>query len=454
MDKTNLEKPLLFIDSWLAFLVKRYEFPGMSVAISHRGKIVFNKSYGFANIEKKEKLTPQHVFRIASHSKTFTATAILQLAEQGRLRIDDYVVQYLPWLSVHKDVRFQKVTIRQLLSHSAGIIRDGLDSDFWAIKKPFPDKKQLIDEILKSDLIIDNNTCMKYSNYGFGLLGLIIENIKNESYNDYVKKNIIESLKLKNTGPEYTEKIKNFVTGYTRKDRSKRQPMPDVDTKALSPATGFYSTAEDLCLYFNAQILGTNQLLSDESKKEMQKTQWKVKNRKNEEYGLGMDITYHDKIKVIGHSGGFPGQRTRTFCSPDEQIVVVVLLNFVDGESKSVTSGVLKTLRKFMENDSRKVSQNLDKFTGRFMNLSSVTDIVVLGNKIIAADPNLWEPFNDPEELEYVKNNTFKIVKTDSFGSEGELVQFNLDEKGKVESVIFAGATMLPEDKYLESIKI
>src|ERR1035441_5645049 len=121
MNTKALDKSLNFIGSWLEFRYKREEIPGYVVAIAHKGKIVFNEAYGYADLEKKTKLTPQHMIRIASHSKTFTATALMKLQETGKLRIDDYVVQYLPWLKEHRDKRWQKVTIRQLMSHGAGV---------------------------------------------------------------------------------------------------------------------------------------------------------------------------------------------------------------------------------------------------------------------------------------------------------------------------------------------
>lgn len=123
-----------------------------------------NEAYGYADLEKKTKLTPQHIFRIASHSKTFTATALMQLQEQGKLRIDDYVIDYLPWLKGHKDKRWQKITIRQLMSHGAGVIRDGLNADYWQLERPFPAQEELKGEILEADIDIDNNTKLKYSN--------------------------------------------------------------------------------------------------------------------------------------------------------------------------------------------------------------------------------------------------------------------------------------------------
>ena len=310
MNKQALDHSVDYIKSWLGFRFEQTEIPGYTVAIAHQVKILFSEAYGYADIEHDTKLTTNHIFRIASHSKTFTATALMQLAEQGKLRIDDYVVDYLPWLKDHKGNRFCKITVRQLMSHGAGIIRDGLDSDYWQLERPFPDQKTLIKEILEAELVLDNNVKLKYSNFGYSLLGLVIEAISGQPYNEYVTAHIVNELGLKNTGPEYTPDIKaNLVTGYSRRDVNKsRLPINHADTQAMSAATGFYSTAEDLCVYFTAQMVGSGKLLSDESKKEMQRVQWHAVSRgeaSNADYGLGLAIELVNKRHTFGFLKSF-----------------------------------------------------------------------------------------------------------------------------------------------------
>ncbi len=288
MNTEVLSKSLSFLGSWLQLRYERDYIPGFVVAVAHKGKVLFNQAYGYANVEKGERLKTDHIFRIASHSKTFTATAIMKLEEEGKLCIDDCIVNHLSWLGKHPDNRILKMTIRQVLSHSSGIIRDGLDADFWDLERPFPTHDELKSEILKANLIFDTNTKVKYSNIGYGLLGLLIEAVSGKPYNEYVKANIVESLRLHNTGPEYVDQINDkLVTGYSRRDLNKsRQPITNINTNALSSATGFYSTAEDLCNYFAAQAIDSEQLLSAESKKEMQRTHWQIKNTKRAEKNM------------------------------------------------------------------------------------------------------------------------------------------------------------------------
>lgn len=454
MNKKALDHSIEFIDSWLAFRFEREEFPGYAVTISHKGKILLNKAYGYANLGTHTKLTPQHIFRIASHSKTFTATAIMQLAEQGKLRIDDYVIEHLPWLKKHSDKRWQKVTIRQLMSHSAGVIRDGLNSDYWQLGRPFPNAEEFKKEILEAELVIDNNIKLKYSNYGYTLLGLLVEAVSKQPYNEYVDKHIVKALGLKNTGPEYTTAIDDkLVTGYTRRDINKtRVPITQIDTHAMSSATGFYGNGEDLCRYFTAHMVGSGKLLNDESKKEMQRVQWHVKlpgEHSHEDYGLGVDIEHIDKRQAFGHGGGFPGHITKSIADPKDGLVVVVMTNSIDGMSSWIAKSIYKVIDYYQQNTpSTKPKHDMSHLEGRYMNLWTISDIVVTGDKVVATYSNSWEPFTSAEELKYEKENTLKVVETSSFSSEDELVYFDV-KNGKVVTLNYNGATMWPEAVWL-----
>lgn len=456
MDKKKIVKALKYINSWLDLRYRRNEWPGFVVAISLKGKIIFNKAYGFADLEKKEKLTPQHIFRIASHSKTFTATAILQLVEKNKLQLDDCIVKYLPWLKDHKDKRFQKITIRQLLSHGAGVIRDGLNSDYWQLKRSFPTREELRKEILEAELVLNPNKQLKYSNYGYSLLGLIIETVSTKSYYEYIIDKIIKPLNLSNTGPDLLDETKDkLVTGYSRPDiKKKRIPIANIKTNAMSSATGFYSTSKDLSIYYNALMPGSGKLLTDESKKEMQKTYWRVKNSKEKDkYGLGL-VVYSVKGKeFFGHGGGFPGHATKTFYNPKNQIVICVLMNYIDGEAGLAGRGIISILDYFQKHYSSKKLQDSSKFEERFMNLWSITDVISMGDKSISFYPDSWSPLEEIEKLKFIDNKTLKIESTHGFYSEGELIHYNFEKNGKIKSIIYAGAAMLPEKDYLAALE-
>jgi len=156
-----------YIRDWLQFQLDSSLQPGCIIAVAYHGEIVAEHAFGIANVATSEKLTPRHRFRIASHSKAFTAAGIMKLREQRRLRLDDPVGQYVKGL--HPQVA--AATIAQLLSHSAGLTRDGGDSGQFIDSRPYANADELLAE-LRQPTAIEPNTRFKYSNHGYGLLGL------------------------------------------------------------------------------------------------------------------------------------------------------------------------------------------------------------------------------------------------------------------------------------------
>lgn len=434
--KTIPQHTLDFIDSWLELRYLWTNMPGFSVAIAKDGNVIFDKSYGFADTEKKEKLTTKHRFRIASHSKTFTATAVMQLQERGKLKIDDSIVLYLDWLREHKDKRWQEVTLRQLLSHSAGVIRDGEKSDFWQLSQPFPNKQELKSAILKSKLILDPNSKMKYSNFGYSLLGEVIEAASGVSYNDFVTQNIIEPLELKNTTPEYGGEVP-FSNGYSRRNPdNSRFKLPTVSTNAMSSATGFCSTASDLVEYFSAQLIGSGKLLKDISKREMQRSHWEVSGNAGW-YCLGFEGKDWDGRRVIGHGGGFPGFITQTRFDPKDKLVISVLTNCHGGDASLINRSIFSIIDKLGD---KNPNRNLLKYETRTVDLGGINQYVASEDGLLSIFPNKWFPFFEVDLLEKVDDTTFRIKDAiNGYYSEGELVSFKFDDDGVVEGVADSG---------------
>jgi CubicO group peptidase (beta-lactamase class C family) len=462
MDKSVLSRATAFIDAWMQYRYERLDVPGFVVTIAHDGDVVLNKACGFANLENAEAMTTDHLFRIASHSKTFAATSIMQLAERKLLNIDEPVATYLTWLSEHRDPRMQKITARQLMSHSAGMIRDGADCSFWEVLAHFPDDTEFKQSLLNCDLVYDNNQQMKYSNFGYTLLGKLIEAISQMSFHEYVTKNILEPLNMQNSGPEYCPEIEQrLVTGYTRRDRQKqRTPISrKIDTKAMAAATGFYSTAADMCKYFAAQCIGSGLLLNDESKKEMQRTQWRLKNStEDEEYGLGYEIDYVKERRFFGHGGGFPGQRTRTFCDPNDKLIVIVLTNSIDGEAQTMGRAVISAIDHFVASATNRKAADLSKlrsFEGTLHSLWADYSIVEHGDKLAAINPDSWFPFSAQQQmqhLEVVDDSTLRIVKAGGYYSQGELVKFYRDKQGTIERIVYSGTPLWARNAFDQRI--
>lgn len=440
MNEELVRDAAAYVDQWLAYQQRLKEIPAVTVAVRLGDELILSKGYGHANLERCIPVTPRHVFRVASHSKWFTGTAIMQLKELGELRLDDVLAQYIPWLQGP----LANVTIRQVLNHAAGITRDGYDNDHWQLEHPFPDKEQLRTLVEEGGEVFPSNHKLKYSNIGFSLLGLVIEATGGRPYNEYVQVNIVDRLGLKSTGPETNPDARSrMVTGYTsRRLLVPRIPLPDAETGAMSAATGFYSTAEDLTRFASAHFFGNDELISDESKREMQRPYWPV--TEMDSYGLGMQLVRIGDRWMAGHSGGFPGHNTRTLLDPEDKLAVSVLTNESAGVAGELTKSIVKLVNLALEQKPAEKAADLDRYTGRFAGLWSYVDIVRLGDQLFVMDPGVDDPTALPSKLESVDEETLKIEEKDSYGSPGEYVRYVRDADGNVVKVSLAGSTMYP----------
>jgi CubicO group peptidase (beta-lactamase class C family) len=432
-DRESLQEVLTYYRSWLAFNQRYLRVPGVQAAVYAEGSVVFSEAFGLADLETGVPLTEQHLFRIASHSKTFTATAVLQLVEQGRLRLDDKAGMHVTELV---GTPLGELTLRDLLSHAGGVTRDSAEADFWQLAQPFPDREQLFAVLRSPDAaIIEDNERFKYTNIGYGLLGLVIEAVTGTSYNDHVRTEIVEKLGLTDLGPELDPaRISEYAAGYSSLAYAdERVPIDHVDTRALASATGFYGNARDLVSYFSAHLPGDARLLTDASKRQMQHPLWQTGDKDWPKYGLGLQIAKVGERKLFGHGGGYPGHITRSMVDGSAGIAVSVLTNAIDGPAQQLAEGLFKLLDLAASED-RGPAAELTRFTGRYANLWGVSDIVVLGGRLYALDPTSEDPAAEPISLE-ADGDSLRVIGGSGYGAYGESYRFTFGPAGEVESV-------------------
>ncbi|ACQ81236.1 beta-lactamase [Beutenbergia cavernae DSM 12333] len=446
-----------YLASWLELQRRRRRTPGIQAAIRAGDEVVLDVALGLSDLDSGEPLTTEHLFRIASHSKTFTATAIFQLLEDGRLRLDDPVQQWVPELA---GAEVGPVTLRELLGHQAGVIRDGADSDFWQLIGPFPDREMLLALAREAGVVYAPNEHFKYSNIGYGLLGLVIEAASGQSYAEYVGEHIVDRLGLERTGPELdNSRAAEYAGGHTGliAGDDERWTIRHVDTRALAAATGFYSTARDLTTYGAAHVLGSEALLEDRSKRLMQRLESVVRRRGKDvgRYGVGIELGEVGERQVVGHSGGYPGHITRTWIDPEDGLVVSVLTNVLEGPATELAEGLIRIIDLALDvpDDLPAVPDgvDLDRFTGRFVNLWGVTDVVRLGDRLVLLHPTAPNPVESVDELEVIDDATLRLRPEPGFGNVGERITytFSEDDDGvSVSSVRIGGGTAWPEETF------
>jgi CubicO group peptidase (beta-lactamase class C family) len=465
-----LREALAYVDSWLEYRVWRLRTPGAQVAVWFDGEIQFSKAYGLANLDSQEPLTTSHLFRIASHSKTFTATAVMQLVEAGKLRLDDTAGAWIAELA-EAGSPLADVTVRELVSNSGGVIRDGIDATFWSHGRPFPHEDALLELAIGEGAVRQPEATFKYSNIGFSLLGLIVGRAAGSTYNAYVTSAIVEKLGLRNTGPELDEaRLSEYAGGHSGlSSRTDRRVIPHVATNAMAAATGFYSTAEDMVHFAAAHFFGDDRLISDRAKNEMQRPVWTGQNPEapQDGYGYGTMIQHYAGHRMVGHSGGYPGHITRTMWDPEEGLALSVLTNAVDGPAEELAAGTLKILDKAREATPKlpltsglvnsvaitsptapETEIDLASFTGRFAALWGVTDVYLLGGKLFASTPSLPAPVVQPSKLEVIDEDTLRIMGGSPYASVGELFRYERDADGRVVSLFAGGAKTWPIEDY------
>ena len=449
-DVETVKEALPYIGSWIELQRDLTRTPGVQVAIRIGDQLVFSEAFGYADEPAGEPLRTDHLFRIASHSKTFTATSVLQLVEQSKLRLDDRIDHWVPELA---DSRIGAVTVRELLGHQGGVIRDGKNTDFWQLIRPFPDREELIKLARDHGRVYAPNEHYKYSNVGFSLLGLAIEAASGQTYHDYVRDRIIEPLGLTDTGPEYVPQLKDrYAAGHSAllSGDDVRMAIGHIDTAGMAAATGFYSTATDLTRYGAAHFFGAQELISDGSKRLMQRNETSITAHGKDQgrYGLGMDLTKIGDREWVGHSGGYPGHITRTYIDPTGGAVVSVLTNCLGGPAAGLAEGVIKLLDLAMSapKDS-KLAEGVDpsRFTGRFADLWGVTDIALLGGRLVGLGGGSMDPTEDWYELTVLDDNTLAMVPEAGGGPVGERVEvIERDDEGRPSVVRFGGGVCWP----------
>jgi D-alanyl-D-alanine carboxypeptidase len=444
--------------AWLGRRQRSLRIPGLQFAIAHEGEIVRSGAHGVADLASGEALRGDHRFHVASHSKTFTATVILQLAERDppSLRLDDPLGMYLP--SGRSGLaRLARLTVTDLLHHGSGLVRDGCDGDYWQLQRPFPDAEELLDLIEASDSPYPANERFHYSNMAYSLLGLVIAAATGGSYSDCVRREIIEPLGLKETAPDYSDGPGSgaHATGHTRAcEGRERAPVDHVATHAMAPAAGFTSTASDLCRYFSAHCFGDERLLSDASKRRMQHPWWAP--RPQEHYGLGLQMLDIGERRLIGHSGGYPGHTTRTWCDPRDRVVVSVLCNASDADATRLVTGIFRLLD-HLARDGRPEPHHgsdldLESFTGHFASLEDSFDIVTFGRRLLVVPTTEDDPTEVLGELVAEGADRARLVRArDGYVSEGELFTFARDGAGRVTAVRgFSAMSAYPAAEYAQ----
>jgi len=295
-------------------LSKQYpaDGPGCVALVAKEGKVIYREAIGMANLELDVSLKPEHVFRIGSITKQFTACAILKLVEEGRLSLQDDITDYIEDFPTHGHT----ITIEHLLTHTSGI------RSYTSMEKFTPDimkkdltPKELIDFFKNEPMDFAPGERYLYNNSAYFMLGYIIEVVSGQTYEEYIEDNFFGPLGMGNSYYGNTSRIiKNRAAGYQKS--GDEYGNADFLSMTLPYAAGsLLSTVDDLYTWYRAVM--NYEVVSKESL-EKAHTRYRLNNGDEVDYGYGWSLQYIQESPTIEHGGGINGYLTSSIYHPEE----------------------------------------------------------------------------------------------------------------------------------------
>lgn len=441
LQNTAVAASIDLLSAWIeAQMAYQYQ-PGLSIGLISGQHLFWSKGFGYADTENQTPATPETIYRIASITKLFTSTAVMQLRDQGKLQLDDPVSKHLPWFNMKGSYPESPViTIRHLLTHTGGLPRE-VDFPYWDDGN-FPDRAQIQARLSEQETTLPTETEWKYSNLALTLAGEVVAAVSGEEYETYVREHILQPLSM---GNSYIETIEPdhplLATGYSRRLPEKnREIAPFTDCRGITPAANMASNVNDLAQFalFHLGTAHADSILRASSRREMQRVHWL-----NEDWtagrGLGFYVWRFEGHTLAGHGGALRGYRTDLQICPAAKFGVVVLTNADDGNPLQYTQKaiqwVLPAVQKATERDAEKSEQQAawQSYVGRYRNAWGDLQVMILEGKLVAINPSLADPKAGQATLTPVSPHTFKIETKENFSTHGELAVFELDETGKVQ---------------------
>lgn len=300
-------------------VIDKTHVPSASVGIVQNGRIVYVAAFGHARLSPALPAAPDMRYAIGSISKQFTAAAVLLLAEEGKLTLDDPVAKYFPELT-----RSNEVTIRNLLSHTSGY-QDYAPQDYTIPAWTKPTTAQaIIHEWATKPLDFDPGTQYQYSNTNFNIAGLIVEKASGEPFWQFLSRRVLVPLALTRTIDLDTQHDQLEPTGYFRNALGPLRP-------ALREAPGWYFADGEMAMppgdLLTWDISLMNQSLLKPSSYAAMETEMVLKNGRGAGYGLGVSVGMRDGHRVVAHGGEVGGFVASNTVFPDDKIAIVVLTN-------------------------------------------------------------------------------------------------------------------------------
>ena len=442
------------LEAKAASFVKEHRLPGAAVGIVHGDRLAWSAGVGFADIAGRRAPDITTLYRIASITKTFTGTAIMQLRDEGLLHLDDPAAVHLPELAAAASPfgAIEIVTIRRMLSHESGLQSDPPGTDWWVPTYEGSVERNLAraGEVATT---LPPNTQQKYSNLAYQLLGEIVARRSGVSYPEYVRTRILEPLSMHGSGFEPLPEalIERRATGYAARFLS-----DELEPASIPPTVwaegGMWSSVEDLGRWVSFQLLedgGTRdgaQILSGETLKEMHTARYLGDDVWTEAFGISWYAIRKGEVIWVQHSGGLNGFITSICFDPKEKVGAIVLLNGIGDapelsmELGAIARAAIREAAPPIEPPTTMPAAYRD-LLGLYVDEEQAMVVRVEWRdgalQIVDPDQATWRPTLTPTEDADV------FVVAPGVRESGERVTFTRRADGRVVSMFLAAATMI-----------
>lgn len=324
--------------------IQKNHLPGFAIGVVRNGKLIYAKGFGVARLGGNTPVTSRSIFHMASVTKTFAATAVMQLVESGRIDLDSPLIRYLPYFRLN-DERYRVITIRQMLSHTSGIP----DTVNYNWDKPEYDAgalERFVRSISDQKLVFAPGEKFAYSNTAYEILGDVIAKVSGASFEDYVQHNILTPLGMKDSTLLVREASAQLLTSPHVLERdqlvvSKVFPY----NRAHAPSSTLYSNIEDMSRWAIANLnhgeLDGRRILKQETAESMWRPVVPALGMKE---GMSWFLTDLQGHRLVLHSGGDVGFESLLILAPDDSVAVVAMMNF-GGEEDYVQEFVKTALQ-------------------------------------------------------------------------------------------------------------
>jgi len=431
-------------EAWVEYQLGISRVPAASIGVVHDQELLTARGFGLANPDTGSLATPETIYSICSISKLFTSVAFMQLRDEGRVRLDAPVSEYLDWFSL-QDVHpnDEPMTIRQVLSHSSGLPRES-DFPYWSDPDfIFPTHDEIVAELSEQSTLYPSSRYFQYSNLGLTLVGEIVAEVSGQDYHERVQAEILDPLGMDDTFTDIPEEEwgERMALGHSALPRDgSRRRLPLFQTRGIAPAAGFASTVPDLALFASWQfrLLGsdTQEILRSSTLREMQRVQWMDPDWETQR-GLGFGTWKSDDHIFVGHGGGCPGYYSQFLLEPKHKLGVIVLTSAIGSPVTFYAEKAADLIVPAIEaatdspDDIPERDPDLDRYVGVYDSAWGQTAILRWKDGLAVLGLGTRNPKESLFELEKVDEHTFRRVRKDD-KSLGEEFFFEVDDEGTV----------------------